>query len=63
MSGYKSYGGYQTSVTGDSSNEFTRLSNTIGSNIQKISQNVSSMQRMVNQMDPSQDSGQLRAQL
>ena len=47
--------------TDDSNNEFTRLSNTIGSNIGKFSQNVSSMQRMVNQMDPFQDSGQLQA--
>lgn len=63
MSGYKGYGGYQSSLGGDSSNEFNRLSTTIQSNIQKISQNVSSMQRMVNQIDPSQDSEKFREQL
>ncbi|KAG1682907.1 Syntaxin-7 [Nymphon striatum] len=44
-------------------NEFGRLSQLIGTNIQKISQNVSSVERWVNQLGTHQDSEQLRSQL
>ncbi|KAL1517402.1 hypothetical protein ABEB36_001169 [Hypothenemus hampei] len=43
--------------------DFQKLCQTIGSSIQKISQNVSSMQRMVNQIGSHQDSPELRKQL
>lgn len=43
--------------------EFQKLCQTIGTSIQKISQNVSSMQRMVNQIGTHQDSPELRKQL
>ncbi|GLH05182.1 Syntaxin-7, partial [Gryllus bimaculatus] len=44
-------------------NDFGKLAQTVGTNIQKISQNVSSMQRMVNQLGTPQDSQELRSQL
>ncbi|XP_063875454.1 syntaxin-7-like isoform X1 [Scylla paramamosain] len=40
-----------------------KYSHSIGSNIQKISQNVKSMQQLVNQLGTDQDNQQLRAQL
>ncbi|XP_044269663.1 syntaxin-7 [Tribolium madens] len=43
--------------------DFQKLAQTIGTSIQKISQNVSSMQRMVNQIGTHQDSPDLRKQL
>ncbi|XP_022904107.1 syntaxin-7 [Onthophagus taurus] len=43
--------------------DFQKLAQTIGSSIQKISQNVSSMQRMVNQIGTPQDSPELKKQL
>ncbi|XP_074034458.1 syntaxin 7 [Leptinotarsa decemlineata] len=43
--------------------DFQKLTQTIGTSIQKISQNVSSMQRMVNQIGTHQDSPELRKQL
>ncbi|KAK9300858.1 hypothetical protein QLX08_006567 [Tetragonisca angustula] len=43
--------------------DFGRLSQTIGTSILKISQNVSSMQKMVNQLGSSSDSQELRNQL
>lgn len=43
--------------------DFGRLSQTIGTSILKISQNVSSMQKMVNQLGGSTDSQELRNQL
>lgn len=43
--------------------EFQRLSQTVSSNIQKIIQNVSSMQRMVRQLGTPQDNETLRSQL
>ena len=63
MSAYKSYGGYQSTSGGDVSNDFNRIAQTVATNVQKISQNVSSMQRMVNQLGTSQDSEHLRSQL
>jgi len=43
--------------------EFQRLAQNIGTNIQKIIQNVSSMQRMLTQIGTSQDTQQLQNQL
>jgi len=43
--------------------EFQRLAQNIGTNIQKILQNVSSMQRMITQIGTPQDSTQLQNQL
>lgn len=43
--------------------EFQSLAQTICTNIQKISQNVSSMQKMVNQLGTPQDSQQHKAKL
>ncbi|KAG1651797.1 Syntaxin-12 [Nymphon striatum] len=50
-------------LTSAGQNEFGRLSQLIGTNIQKISQNVSSVERWVNQLGTHQDSEQLRSQL
>merc|ERR1711936_1408897 len=43
--------------------DFNRLSQTIGSNVQKILQNVSSMQRMIANIGTPQDNQQLQTQL
>ncbi|KAF2902600.1 hypothetical protein ILUMI_03578 [Ignelater luminosus] len=43
--------------------DYQKLAQTIGTSIQKISQNVSSMQRMINQIGTHQDSRELRKQL
>ncbi|XP_019874145.1 syntaxin-12 [Aethina tumida] len=43
--------------------DFQKLAQTIGTSIQKITQNVSSMKRMVNQIGTHQDSPDLRKQL
>lgn len=51
-------GSYQNSDA-----DFQRLAQSIGSNIQKILQNVSSMQRMIAQVGTSQDNQQLQNQL
>lgn len=50
-------------VVPDNNRKFIRLSQNIGSDIQKISQNVSSMKRMVNLVGTAQDSQELRQQL
>lgn len=42
---------------------FQKKSQTIASSIQKIHQNVTTMQRMVNQMGTAQDSPDLKSQL
>lgn len=62
------YSSYQTGSgtsegTRDHSNDFTRLSQVVGNNIQKISQNVGQMQRMINQIGTPQDSADLRDKL
>lgn len=62
MEGNSSYS-YQSSGGASGGSDFHHLSQTIGSNIQKISQNVSSIQRMINQLGAPQDSQQLRNQL
>ena len=43
--------------------DFQKLAQNIGTNIQKILQNVSSMQRMIGQIGTPQDSQQLQNQL
>ncbi|XP_025413915.1 syntaxin-7-like [Sipha flava] len=43
--------------------DFQKLAQMIGTNIQKISQNVSSMNRMVNQLNIVQDATEVRKQL
>ncbi|XP_017479919.1 PREDICTED: syntaxin-7 [Rhagoletis zephyria] len=48
---------------GFSENDFQRLAQTIATSIQKILQNVSTMQRMVNQFNTPQDSPDLKKQL
>jgi len=63
MANFNSYSYQSTPGGGDSQNEFSRLSQSIGSNVQKISQNVNLMQRMVNQLGTPQDSESLRSQL
>ncbi|XP_022254137.1 syntaxin-7-like isoform X2 [Limulus polyphemus] len=58
------YSSYQKGeTTGAGQDEFNRLSQVIGTNIQKITQNVSSVQKMVNQLGTTQDSESLRTQL
>lgn len=55
---------YQGGVSlDDGGDKFQRLSQTIASNIKKISQNVSSMSKMVSQLQTPQDSQELRNQL
>lgn len=60
--GYQ-YSSYKSGQTSEGQNEFSRLSQEIGTNIQKISQNVASMQKMVSQLGTPQDSETLRSQL
>lgn len=58
--------GYNNSYQNSSSareTEFQRLAQNIGTNIQKIQQSVSSMQRMITQIGTPQDSNQLQNQL
>lgn len=68
MSGSYSNGyQYSTYVSGEASisggQEFSQLSQVIGTNIQKVSQNVASLQKMVSQLGTPQDSESLRSQL
>jgi len=60
-------GSYQNGAgSGDAdqtSTDFHRLGQTIGSNVQKILQNVSSMQRMIANIGTPQDNQQLQTQL
>lgn len=58
-----SYHNIGSGTGGGGSNEFTRSSQKIGTNIQKISQNVASIEKMVNQLGTPQDSESLRTQL
>ncbi|KAL7643347.1 UNVERIFIED_CONTAM: hypothetical protein RMT77_006639 [Armadillidium vulgare] len=48
---------------GQGSSELHKFSHNIGSNIQKISQNVKSIKQLVNQLGTDQDNQQLRSQL
>jgi len=60
MEGYNN--SYQNTSSGRET-EFQRLAQNIGTNIQKIQQNVSSMQRMITHIDGPQDNTQLQSQL
>jgi len=60
MEGYNN--SYQNGSTAKET-EFQRLAQNIGTNIQKIQQNVSSMQRMITQIGTAQDNQQLQNQL
>ena len=60
MEGYNN--SYQNSPSAKET-EFQRLAQNIGTNIQKIQQSVSSMQRMITQIGKPQDSNQLQNQL
>lgn len=57
------YANFSSGSGGSSHGEFQSLSQTIGTNVQKISQNVGSMKKMVQQLGTSQDSESLRSQL
>ncbi|KAL1433671.1 hypothetical protein MTO96_012211 [Rhipicephalus appendiculatus] len=57
------YANFSSGSGGSSQGEFQSLSQTIGTNVQKISQNVGSMKKMVQQLGTSQDSESLRSQL
>jgi syntaxin 7 len=52
---------YQNTSSRDT--DVQRLSQSIGSNVQKILQNVSSMQRMIKNIGTEQDNTQLQTQL
>ncbi|XP_039763486.1 syntaxin-7 [Pararge aegeria] len=54
---------YQGSVSYENNENFQRISQTIASNIKKMSQNVSSMSKMISQLQTPQDSQELRNQL
>ncbi|XP_063709426.1 syntaxin-7 [Culicoides brevitarsis] len=54
-----SYSSFETSNEAD----FQKLAQTIGTSIRKILQNVSSMQRMTNQLGTAQDNPELKQQL
>lgn len=62
-----SYSSFENNGTGPNSTtseaDFQKLAQTIATSIQKILQNVSSMQRMVNQFGTAQDSPELKQQL
>lgn len=62
-----SYSSFENNGTGSNSTtseaDFQKLAQTIATSIQKILQNVSSMQRMVNQFGTAQDSPELKQQL
>uniref|UniRef100_A0A5S6QGC3 t-SNARE coiled-coil homology domain-containing protein n=1 Tax=Trichuris muris TaxID=70415 RepID=A0A5S6QGC3_TRIMR len=54
---------YQRDASEDHEKDFNRLTHLVSSQIHKISQNVSSIQRMVSQLGTAQDSEQLRQKL
>ncbi|XP_066250505.1 syntaxin-7 [Euwallacea similis] len=54
---------YQNGSQNRGEQDFQKVCQTIGSSIQKISQNVSAMQRMVRQIGSHQDSPELRKKL
>jgi len=62
MEGNYSFSSYHNGGPGREK-DFQKLAQTIGTSIQKIQQNVSSMQKMVNQLGTPQDSQELRNQL
>ncbi|XP_058459458.1 syntaxin-7 [Malaya genurostris] len=60
-SSFENSGTATTTITNEA--DFQKLAQTIATSIQKILQNVSSMQRMVNQFGTAQDSPELKQQL
>ncbi|CAO1400143.1 unnamed protein product [Diamesa hyperborea] len=54
---------YNSFESGPNEAEFKKLSQTVATSIQKIWQNVSSMNRMVNQFGTAQDSPEIKQQL
>lgn len=58
-----SYNTVAAGMASQGEEEFRILSQTIGTNIQKITQNVGSMRKMVSQLGTVQDSESLRSQL
>lgn len=60
-SSFENNGTGSTSITNEA--DFQKLAQTIATSIQKILQNVTSMQRMVNQFGTAQDSPDLKQQL
>lgn len=62
MEGSYSFSSYHNGGPGREK-DFQKLAQTMGTSIQKIQQNVSSMQKMVNQLGTPQDSQELRNQL
>lgn len=60
---YSTHSGPDSATTAETSTSFFQLSDVISTNIQKISQNVASMQKLVNQLGTQQDSESLRSQL
>lgn len=60
-SSFENNGTASTTITNEA--DFQKLAQTIATSIQKILQNVSSMQRMVNQFGTAQDSPELKQQL
>lgn len=65
MQGYSSYhtGAPPYGTAKDQAGDYNRLSQIIASNIQKITQNVSQMQRMINQIGTQMDTPDLRDKL
>ncbi len=61
MEGYQ--GNYQNANFREADFQFQRLAQNIGTNIQKILQNVSSIQRMISQIGTPQDNQQLQEQV
>ena len=61
MEGYQ--GNYQNGNFREVDFQFQRLAQNIGTNIQKILQNVSSIQRMISQIGTPQDNQQLQDQV
>ncbi|XP_074605327.1 syntaxin-7-like isoform X1 [Brevipalpus obovatus] len=57
------YAGYQNAPGGDATHEYNRLSSLISTNVHKITQNVTSMQKMVNQLGTPHDTENLRQEL
>ncbi|XP_053685093.1 syntaxin-7 [Sabethes cyaneus] len=60
-SSFENNGNGSSTITNEA--DFQKLAQTIATSIQKILQNVSSMQRMVNQFGTAQDSPELKQQL
>lgn len=57
------YGSYSSYQNGMEKKDFNKISQNVGSSIQKISQNVLSMKKMVNLLGTTQDNQELRQRL